>query len=79
MKKVAESLPQLGFLLLQGDITTTATLMKENVSLRWPLTVSEVQAIISIVGSMSACGQTWCGLRLDLEATRNGFRHWVIP
>ena len=39
---------------------TTATLINENIHWRGLLTVSEVQSIIVMVGSMVAYRQTWC-------------------
>lgn len=50
--------PALGFLLLQRDAMTIATLKKEIFNWSGPLTVSEVQTII-MMRSTAACRQMW--------------------
>lgn len=46
------------------------------------LTVSEIQTITIVAGSMEACRQRWCWRNgwesYNSQATENGLRHWAV-
>ena len=48
-----------GFYLCEETLKSKQ-LIKENIELGWQLTVSEVQSIVTMVGSMAACRQMGC-------------------